>query len=148
MRNRPQAVGFLTGSYTLEPQSQPPAQSRFSSTHPLGKAFQALYGDVQLHEAMTELKSILDPLGISSRDAALRWICWHSVLKGAIAENEDLEEKRGGNGGGDAIILGASRLEQINENLASIGEGKLPEAVVESIDRVWEVLKQSRSGIL
>lgn len=90
-----------------------------------------LYGDAELHEAMTELKSFLAPLGINSRDAALRWICWHSCL----------DE-------GDAIILGASRLEQVSQNVRSIGDGKLPEQVVEATEKVWGLLKESRGGIL
>jgi aflatoxin B1 aldehyde reductase len=102
---------------------------------------------------MAELKSILAPLGISSRGAALRWICWHSALEGAEIRNEDTkvedpEEKSRGGGGGDAIILGASLLEQISENVGSIGEGKLPEQVVESIEKIWMILKESRGAIL
>ncbi|PQE05038.1 hypothetical protein CJF30_00004831 [Rutstroemia sp. NJR-2017a BBW] len=151
---RPLAAGFLTGTYTLEPQSDAPSQTRFSSTNPLGKFFRNLYGDPQLHEAMAELKSILAPLGISSRSAALRWICWHSALEGAAVGTEDTrvmenpEKKRGGEGGGDAIILGASRLEQMSENVGSIEEGKLPEQVVDSIEKIWTVLKESRGAIL
>jgi aflatoxin B1 aldehyde reductase len=154
MPSRPLAAGFLTGSYTIDPQSEPPSQTRFSNTNPLGKFFQNLYGDSQLHEAMAELKSILAPLGISSRDAALRWICCHSALEGVVARKEDakvieeLEEKRGEDGDGDAIILGASRLEQISENVGSIVEGKLPKQVVESIEKIWMVLKESRGEIL
>ena len=41
----------------------------------------------------------------------------------------------------DVIILGASSMKQLNENLAAGEEGLLPEDVVKACDQVWQDLR-------
>jgi aryl-alcohol dehydrogenase-like predicted oxidoreductase len=41
----------------------------------------------------------------------------------------------------DCVILGASRMEQLNENLAAAEDGPLPEDVVKACDQVWQDLR-------
>ena len=41
----------------------------------------------------------------------------------------------------DCVILGASRMEQLNENLAAAEEGPLADDILEACDAVWERLK-------
>lgn len=124
---RPLAAGFLTGKFTNGQYED----TRFSDTHAHGKFFQVLYGDLNLRQAMRNLEAVLEPLGISSREAGIRWICYHSQL-----------------GATDAIILGVSKLVQIKENLESVSVGPLPENVVQSIEDIWSALDESRGGIL
>ena len=41
----------------------------------------------------------------------------------------------------DCIILGASSMEQLNENLAAVEEGPLTGDVVKACDQVWQDLR-------
>ncbi|KAM0167354.1 hypothetical protein ACHAQE_000656 [Botrytis cinerea] len=121
------AAGFLTGNYSAGKSNG----TRFSDDHPLVKAFQTLYGAPKLQEAMKDLENALAPLGISGREASLRWIYHHSKL-----------------GDGDGIILGASKMSQIRENVKSISAGPLSEEVVQKIEGIWDLLAEDRGGIL
>ncbi|TGO75368.1 hypothetical protein BELL_0217g00040 [Botrytis elliptica] len=121
------AAGFLTGNYSAGKSDG----TRFSDNHPLGKAFQNLYGAPKLQQAMKNLENTLAPLGISGREASLRWIYCHSKL-----------------GDGDGIILGASKISQIRENVQSISAGPLSEEVVQKIEGIWDLLAGDRGGIL
>ncbi|KAF5869773.1 putative aldo keto protein [Botrytis fragariae] len=121
------AAGFLTGNYSAGKSNG----TRFSDDHPLGKAFQNLYGAPKLQQAMKDLENNLAPLGISGREASLRWIYHHSKL-----------------GDGDGIILGASKISQIRENVESISVGPLSEEVVQKIEGIWDLLAEDRGGIL
>ncbi|EMR86954.1 putative aldo keto protein [Botrytis cinerea BcDW1] len=121
------AAGFLTGNYSAGKSNG----TRFSDDHPLVKAFQTLYGAPKLQEAMKDLENALAPLGISGREASLRWIYHHSKL-----------------GDGDGIILGASKMSQIRENVKIISAGPLSEEVVQKIEGIWDLLAEDRGGIL
>jgi aryl-alcohol dehydrogenase-like predicted oxidoreductase len=44
-------------------------------------------------------------------------------------------------GGIDSVILGASRLEQLQYNLTALAEGPLPPGVLERCDEVWRRLR-------
>ncbi|CAO2589724.1 Aflatoxin B1 aldehyde reductase member 3, partial [Lemmus lemmus] len=71
------------------------------------------------------LKSSYGPSTPSMTSAALRWMYHHSQLKGAH---------------GDAVILGMSSLEQLEQNLACVEEGPLEPAVVEAFDQAWNLV--------
>jgi aflatoxin B1 aldehyde reductase len=64
--------------------------------------------------------------GISEAEAALRWIANHSLLS---------REK------GDKIIIGASSAKQLDENLANLEKGPLPEEVLKAFDDGWARVK-------
>ncbi|KAF7930984.1 uncharacterized protein EAE97_009193 [Botrytis byssoidea] len=121
------AAGFLTGNFSAGKSDG----TRFSDGHPLGKAFQNLYGAPRLQQAMKNLETILAPLGISGREASLKWIYHHSKL-----------------GDGDGIILGARKISQIRENVMSISAGPLSEEVVQKIEGIWDLLAEDRGEIL
>ena len=42
---------------------------------------------------------------------------------------------------GDAIIVGASRISQLRQNMETIRKGELPDKVVSSIEEAWEVCR-------
>uniref|UniRef100_A0A2I2YXS2 NADP-dependent oxidoreductase domain-containing protein n=1 Tax=Gorilla gorilla gorilla TaxID=9595 RepID=A0A2I2YXS2_GORGO len=60
----------------------------------------------------------------SMTSAALRWMYHHSQLQGAH---------------GDAVILGMSSLEQLEQNLAAAEEGPLEPAVVDAFNQAWHL---------
>jgi aflatoxin B1 aldehyde reductase len=59
--------------------------------------------------------------GISGHAASLRWTAHHSALS---AER------------GDGIIIGASSIKQLKENLTIFEQGPLPQEVVDAINSV------------
>lgn len=109
----PLAGGFLTGKFTAGNAEG----TRMSG--PLGQRLRNIYDKPDFHNAINELKHIIEPLGISPTGAALRWLAYHSEL------NEE-----------DGIILGASKIEQLAQNVKDIEQGPLPETVVAAIGAI------------
>ena len=70
---------------------------------------------------MEKLQSIAKKAGRSVVSLALNWLLHHTVS--------------------DCVILGASRPEQLAENLAACKEGPLPDEVVKACDDVWNELR-------
>jgi aflatoxin B1 aldehyde reductase len=44
---------------------------------------------------------------------------------------------------GDAVITGASSVAQLEENLANLEKGPLPEEMVKAFDEAWALMKAS-----
>ena len=97
----------------------------------MNKFMQSLYDQEPLHNAQRQLASTCEGLGISTVEAALRWAYYHSSL----------DER-------DGIILGVSRMEQLNANLDGIRRGPLPRECVETFERIWEQLEPERGELL
>ncbi len=110
----PLAGGLLTGKHTRE---KPGAGTRFDNNR--------LYLDRYWHEAtfdaVEELRQIAERSGRSLVSLALNWLLHHTAA--------------------DCVILGATRVEQITENLATLGDGPLPADAVVACDAVWERLR-------
>lgn len=77
-----------------------------------------------MHAAMTGLLNLLEPLGINGSEACLRWLYYYSALSE-----------------GDGVILGASKMPQIAQNMADISKGPLPTEVLQKIDLLWEKVR-------
>ena len=113
----PLAGGILTGRY------------RNQDTEPEGGRFvvQPMYRDrywnASHFQALDLVRESCEKAGIAMTAAALRWMFHHSVM-------DDSE--------GDAVILGASKVSQMEENLRACGESELPEAVVEGLREAWQ----------
>uniref|UniRef100_A0A8C5KVE6 NADP-dependent oxidoreductase domain-containing protein n=1 Tax=Jaculus jaculus TaxID=51337 RepID=A0A8C5KVE6_JACJA len=71
------------------------------------------------------LQATYGPSAPSMTSAALRWMYHHSKLQGAH---------------GDAVIIGMSSLEQLQQNLAAAEEGHLEPAVVDAFDQAWHLV--------
>ena len=122
----PLAGGFLTGKLTFPPAREDNALEgtrwRGESTMPV---YPKLFDTPPMHEAMKLLKAACDaasPL-ISLQEASLRWLMHHSALRE-----------------GDAIIVGAKRVDQLEANVADARKGPLPQAVVDVFDKIHEIL--------
>jgi len=59
-------------------------------------------------------------------EVALRWVSHHSLMKREY---------------GDSIIIGASSLKHIEENLVDLEKGPLPKDVLDALDSAWEMVK-------
>lgn len=85
-----------------------------------------VYGKDDLKEpaAMVAVKSQAE--GMTGHAAALRWIIHHSQLQE-----------------GDGVVLGASNLAQLTNNIDAVEAGPLPQSLVEVFDELWGTVKGS-----
>ena len=60
-------------------------------------------------------------------EVGLRWLVHHSKLK--ILD------------GNDGVIIGASSLEQLQNNLLDLEKGPLPKVVLDVLDEAWEITR-------
>lgn len=111
----PLAGGLLTGKQSRE--TKPVAGSRFDGNR--------MYLDRYWHDddfaAVEELKGVANDAGKTLVELALQWVLSQDQV--------------------DSVILGASRLEQLQENLKACEAGKLPNDVLERCDAVWRHLR-------
>lgn len=110
----PLAGGLLTGKHRSE---KPESGTRFD----LMANYHERYWHRMNFEAVEELGKIAADAGRSVISLAFNWLLQHSAS--------------------DCLLMGASRLEQLQENLRLVTEGALPEDAVDACDRVWEGLK-------
>lgn len=73
-------------------------------------------------DALDILRPVAKKHGLTESECGLRWLEHHSQLR-----------KKNG----DAIIVGASSTHHLEDNLAALDKGPLPEDVVEAIDAGW-----------
>jgi 1-deoxyxylulose-5-phosphate synthase len=110
----PLAAGLLTGKHQMQTVT---AGTRFDNN----KLYQDRYWHKQDFEAVEKLKTIAQKSGRSLISIAFNWLLHHTAS--------------------DCVILGASRPEQLAQNLAACEEGALPEDVVKACDEVWKELR-------
>lgn len=95
--------------------------TKLTKQTPLGKLYAGFYAKPSVDAAIENVTSVAAQHGLTGHAAALRWTVYHSALN---------FEK------GDALILGASSLEQLNANLDIVHDGALPEEVVKAVEAV------------
>jgi aryl-alcohol dehydrogenase-like predicted oxidoreductase len=110
----PLAGGLLTGKHKQETVTP---GTRFDNN----KLYQDRYWHEQYFQSVEQLRTVAKEAGRSLVSLALNWQLHHT--------------------GSECIILGASRLEQLNENLATIDDGPLSEDVLKACDEVWRNLR-------
>ncbi|KAF7440760.1 hypothetical protein PC9H_001108 [Pleurotus ostreatus] len=74
----------------------------------------------------TQGKKVADAHKLTLAEISLRWVSNHSLMK---REH------------GDAILIGASSLKHIEQNLVDLEKGPLPEDVVKALDDAWFTVK-------
>lgn len=111
----PLAGGLLTGKHARE--RGPIPGTRFDGN----KMYQDRYWHDDYFAAVEELQSIAREAGKTLVELALQWLLAQPHV--------------------DSIILGASHLEQLEENLAACEGEKLNEAVLARCDAVWKRLR-------
>ncbi|KAI0633852.1 Aldo/keto reductase [Trametes polyzona] len=117
----PLGGGFFTGRYrSLEDQVEP--GSRFDPTKGQGKNYRARYWKEPYFRALATIEEVAKKHGLTLAEVALRWISHHSLLKREY---------------GDAVLIGASSVKHIEENLVDLEKGPLPEEVLKVLDEAW-----------
>ena len=116
----PMAGGLLTGRYGKFEDA--PTDGRF--TH--RPNYQNRYWKKSYFDAVDLIREACSRAGITTIEGTYRWMAYHSMLK---AER------------GDAIIIGASKLEHLRQNMHAVSEGPLPEEVAEVFDSAWNLCR-------
>ena len=116
----PLAGGLLTGRYGQFEDA--PSDGRF--TH--RPNYQKRYWKKSYFQAVNVIKETAEKYGITCIEAVYRWLSYHSMLN----------ESRG-----DAIIIGASKLNHLKQNMATVKAGPLPEEVVQAFEQAWAITK-------
>lgn len=108
----PLGGGLLTGRHSF---TESPTEGRFGSSR-LAEMYKQRYWDPRLFEAVRQLGAIAGGAGLALPELSLRWL----LSKPGVG----------------SILLGGSKLEQLQANIAAAGKGPLPEDVVAACDAV------------
>jgi len=123
----PLAGGFFTGRYNKEVEVE--KGGRFDPERNQGKLYRARYWNDEFFGAIEILKPVAEAHSLTLTEIAIRWINHHSLLK---REHDD------------KIIIGASSVAQIEENMKNFEKGPLPEEVVKAVDASWAHVKATQ----
>jgi len=110
----PLAGGLLTGK---QKRGIPIPGTRFDNN----QMYLTRYWYDAYFDAVEEIVGIANAAGRSPVSLALNWLLHHTPT--------------------DCVILGASRIEHLEENLKALGDGPLPAETVAACDRVWTKLR-------
>ena len=116
----PLCGGLLTGRYGRY--EDDPPDGRF--TH--RPNYRGRYWKKSFFDAVELIRAAAERHGLTTVEATYRWLAYHSMLSGAR---------------GDAILIGASKLSHLRQNLETVQAGPLPEDVVEAFERAWSTAK-------
>ncbi|MDD5947689.1 MAG: aldo/keto reductase [Oscillospiraceae bacterium] len=116
----PLAGGMLTNKYST--MDAAPADGRF--TH--RPNYKNRYWKQSYFDAIGVLKTLCTKYEINIIEATYRWMAYHSMLNAQR---------------GDALIIGASKISQMEQNVAAIQGGALPEELVQAFSAAWETTK-------
>lgn len=116
----PMCGGLLTGRYGKFEDA--PTDGRF--TH--RPNYQGRYWKKSFFDAVEVIKAAAEKHGMTIIAATYRWLAYHSML------NRDR---------GDAILIGASKLDHLHQNMETLKAGPLPEDVVEAFEQAWKITK-------
>ena len=116
----PTMGGMLTGKYKNVEDT--PTEGRF--THRPG--YQSKYWKRSNFDALDLIRKAVSPYGITMIEATYRWLAYHSML------NTDR---------GDAILIGASKMSHLIENMNTVKEGPLPDDIVNAFEEAWVICR-------
>ncbi|KAH7311092.1 putative aldo/keto reductase [Rhexocercosporidium sp. MPI-PUGE-AT-0058] len=120
----PLAGGFLTGKVSLaSPNKEEILKGgRFQpGNFPI---YKETFDKEDVHKVMRWFMKKCEEKGLTATEVSLRWIMWHGVL-----------------GEGDAVILGATREEQLKGNVEFCRKGRLDEDLVAACEELWSKVK-------
>lgn len=116
----PLAGGLLTGRY--ERFEDVPSDGRF--TH--RPNYQNRYWKKSYFDAVDIIRTECEKESITTIEATYRWLACHSMLNAQR---------------GDAIIIGASKLNHLKQNMESVKAGPLPDNIVNAFEKAWQISK-------
>jgi aflatoxin B1 aldehyde reductase len=124
----PLAGGYLTSRYHREDIVEGGDGSRFDPKTRQGTQYRTRYWNDVMFTALDIVREAASTKNLTESECALRWLMHHSKLSAQL---------------GDAVIVGASSLKHLEDNLQDMEKGPLPESVLHSLDQAWHVAKGS-----
>ncbi len=123
----PLAGGYLTDRYHRDDKDENVERgSRFDPNKWQGKMYRMRYWNDGYFDALDLLRPVAMKHGLTEAECALTWMTHHSLLR------KDL---------GDAIIIGASNVAHMEQNMVDLEKGPLPQDVLKALDEGWERVK-------
>lgn len=116
----PLAGGLLTGKHHHFEDA--PEAGRFARL----KSYRDRYWKHSYFDAIEQIKQACEAEGVPMVEAAYRWLVNHSCMKTEL---------------NDGVLLGASKQEQLLQNLEAAKKGSLSENIVSAMDEAWEIAK-------
>ncbi len=116
----PLAGGMLTDKYSGDDRTL--KEGRFLNR----PNYQKRYWKDSYFEATDLVKKVCADYGISIVEASYRWLAYHSMLK---------EER------GDGIIVGVSKITQLQQNVEAVKQGPLPDDIVDAFEDAWNICR-------
>ena len=116
----PLAGGLLTGKHLVR--ENIPDSGRFRENY----NYRDRYWKDDYFDVLTQLADAAQQHDLTLVQIAMSWLKHHSLM------NESL---------GDAIILGASKIEQLEENLKALNTSPLDPLIIDILDQGWELIK-------
>ena len=112
------ASGFLTGKYQrgVAPRK---GVDRFAQSRRIKQYEERYLNRAEMFAALDAIDVSANAAGISTLEAAVRWTQHHSAVDGSL---------------GDAILIGVSRIEQLEPIMHAAKNGPLPEAVLAAFE--------------
>ncbi|MGI9597184.1 MAG: aldo/keto reductase [Acidimicrobiales bacterium] len=119
------ASGFLTGKYRrgIAPVK---GRDRFAQSRRIKQYEERYLNRDEMFAALDSISDAAATAGITTLEAAVRWTQHHSAVDGSL---------------GDAILIGVSRIEQLEPIMAASTNGPLPDPVVEAFTTANELVK-------
>ncbi|KAI0187031.1 aflatoxin B1 aldehyde reductase member 3 [Astrocystis sublimbata] len=137
----PIAGGLFSGK--IKSKDMEVTSGRFNSASRTGVMYQKRYFKDSVFRALQIIEAAVEKQNNAHKEqnltmieVALRWIVHHSALR-----IQGIDNKSGGSGGNDGIIIGISSYDQLDGNLDAIEKGPLPEDVVKALDEAWDIAK-------
>lgn len=116
----PLCGGLLTGRYGKYEET--PNKGRFNYR----PNYKGRYWKKSYFEAVNLIKEVSESHGITPIEATYRWLSHHSMLNGNR---------------GDSIIIGASKLNHLIQNMEAIKAGPLSQEVIDVFENAWTIVK-------
>ncbi|MEM7563770.1 MAG: aldo/keto reductase [Pseudomonadota bacterium] len=116
----PLAGGLLTGKYQSE--QDLPDDGRFG----LNQAYQQRYWKSEYFEVLQNLDKACREASVKPVEVAMSWLHNHSLLDAAK---------------GDGVIIGASKISQLEENLQYLAPKPLEASILKILDEGWNLIK-------
>ena len=120
------ASGFLTGKYK---QGVAPVRGvdRFAQRRRIKQYEERYLNRNEMFAALAAIENAASAAGLTGvLEAAVRWTQYHSAVDGAL---------------GDAVLIGVSRIEQLEPIMLASKKGPLPDTVVEAFEVANDIVK-------
>ncbi|KAJ6567413.1 Aldo/keto reductase [Mycena vulgaris] len=122
--------GLFTGRYNAA-DDKPESGSRFDPEAAQGRNYRNRYWKEPYFKALQSIRPVVEQHNLTMAEVALRWISHHSLMS---REH------------GDSVLIGASSLNHIEQNLIDLEKGPLPDEVLKVLDEAWANVKPYASN--